>query len=91
MTNLPMILREIKVKGHKLETLTSFKYLGTVFSDYGSKPQALSKIAQASRALTKLKPIWRDYISIGSKLKLMRSLVIRTFLYICESRTLTEE
>ena len=54
------ILREIKVKGQVLGTVTSFKYLGAVVSDHGSKPEALSRIAQATAALTKLKPIWRD-------------------------------
>ena len=44
------------------------------------------RIAQATAALTKLKPIWRDNnISLGSKVKLMRSLVISIFLYACES------
>ena len=71
------IQREIKVKGQKLDTVTSFKYLGAVVSDDGSKPEVLSRIAQATAALTKLKPIWRDNnISLGSKMKLMRSLVI---------------
>ena len=54
------IQREIKVKGQKLGTVTSFKYLGAVVSDDGSKPEVLSRIAQATAALTKLKPIWRD-------------------------------
>ena len=36
---------EIKVNGQKLETVTSFKYLGSVVSDEGSKPEVLSKIA----------------------------------------------
>ena len=52
------IQREIKVKGQKLGTVTSFKYLGAVVSDDGSKPEVLSRIAQAIAALTKLKPIW---------------------------------
>ena len=51
-----------------------------------------SRIAQNTAALTKLKPIWRDnIISLGSKVKLMRSLVISIFLYACESWTLTAE
>ena len=55
------IQREIKVKGRKLGTVTSFKYLGAVISGDGSKPEILSRIAQATAALTKLKPIWRNY------------------------------
>ena len=75
------IQREIKVKGQKLGTVTNFKYLGAVVSDDGSKPEVLSRIAQATAALTKLKPIWRDNnISLGSKVKLMRSL---SFPYFC--------
>ena len=54
------IQREIKVKGQKLGIVTSFKYLGAVVSDDGSKPEVLPRIAQATAALTKLKPIWRD-------------------------------
>ena len=84
------IQREIKVKGQVLGTVTSFKYLGAVVSDDGSKPEVLSRIEQATAALTKLKPIWRDNnISLGSKVKLMRFLVISIFLYACESWTLT--
>ena len=51
------IQKEIKVKGQELGTVTSFKYLGAVVSDDGSKPEVLSRIAQATAALTKLKPI----------------------------------
>ena len=86
------IQREIKVKGQKLGTVTSFKYLGAVVSDDGFKPEVLSRIAQATATHTKLKPIWRDNnISLGSKVKLMRSFVISIFLYACESWTLTAE
>ena len=81
-----------EVKGQKLGTVTSFKYLGAVVSDDGSKPEVLSKIAQATASLTKLKPIWRDNnIALGSKVKRMRSLVVSIFLYACESWTLTAE
>ena len=55
------IQREIKVKRQKLGTVTSFKYLGAIIvSDEGSKLKVLSRIAQATAALTKLKLIWRD-------------------------------
>ena len=86
------IQRDIKVKGPKLGTVTSFKYLGAVVSDDGSKPEVLSRTAQATAALTKLKPIWGDNnISLGSKVKLMLSLVSSRFMYACESWTLTAE
>ena len=80
--------REIKVKGQKFGTVTSFKYLGTIVSDEDSKSELLSRIEQATAALTKLKPMWRDNnISLGSKVKLIRSLVISIFLYACKSCT----
>ena len=61
MTNIANgIQMEIKVKGQKLRTVTSFKYLGAIVSDEGSKPEVLSRIAQAIAALTKLKTIRRD-------------------------------
>ena len=51
------IQKEIKVKGQILGTVTKLTYLGAVASDNGSKPEILSTIAQATAALTKLKPI----------------------------------
>ena len=84
------IQREIKVKRQKLGTVTSLKYLRAVVSDDGSKPEVLSRIAHATAAPTKLKPIWKDSnISLGSKVKLMRSVVISIFLYACQSWILT--
>ena len=81
-----------EVKGQKFGTVTGFKYLGVVVLDHGSKPEVLSRIAQVTAALTKLKPIWIDNNrSLGSNVKLMRSLVISRFLYACESRTWTVE
>ena len=51
------------------ETVTSFKYLGSVITDEGSKPQILSRIAQATAALTRLKPVWIDKsISLSFKI-----------------------
>ena len=39
------IKTQIKVNGQKLETVTSFKYLGSFVSDEGLKPEILSRIA----------------------------------------------
>ena len=90
--NTSSINTEIKVNGQRLETATSFKYLGSVITDEGSKPEILSTIAQTTAALTKLKPVWIDKsISLSAKMRLMRSLVASIFLYACESWTLTAE
>ena len=65
---------------------------GAIISNEGSKPEILSRIAQTTAALSRLKIIWRDKnISLASKVKLMRTLILSTFLYACESWTLTEE
>ena len=66
--------------------VTSFKYLVSVITDKSSKPEILSRIAQATAALTRLKPVWIDKsISLSSKILLMHSLVTSIFLYACES------
>ena len=90
--NTSGINTKIKVTGQKLETVTSFKYLGSIITDEGSKPEILARIAQATAALTRLKPVWIDKsITLSSKIRLMRSLVTSIFLYACESWTLKAE
>ena len=90
--NISGINTEIKVNGQTLETVTSFKCLGSVIADEGSKLEILSRIAQTTAALTRLKPVWIDEsIFLSSKIRLMRSLVTSIFLYACESWTLTAE
>ena len=74
--NTSVINTEIKVNGQKLETVTSFKYLASVITDDVSKPEILSRIAQTTAALTRLKPVWNDRsIFLSSKIRLLRSLV----------------
>ena len=84
--NTSGISTDIKVNGQKLETATNFKYLDSVITDEGSKPEILSRIAQTTAVLTRLKPVWIDKsISLSSKIRLMRSFVTSIFLYACES------
>ena len=66
--NTSGINTEIKVNGQKLETVTSFRYLGSVITDEGSKPEILPRTAQTTAALTRLKPVWNDR-SIFSQLQ----------------------
>ena len=73
--NTSSINTEIKVNGQKLETVTSFKYLGSVIIDEGSKSKIHFRIAQTTAALTRLKSVWIDKsISLSCKIRLMRSL-----------------
>ena len=84
--------KDIKIKGQRLEKVENVKYLGAIISNEGSKPEILSRIAQTTAALSRLKIIWREKnISLASKVKLMRTLILSTVLYACESWTLTAE
>ena len=92
MTNSKNTTSDISINGHKLEYVDKFKYLGAIVSEEGSRPEILARIAQTIAALTKLGPIWKDRnISISSKIRLMRSLVLAIFLYACETWTLNAE
>ena len=93
MTNNPNgFQRGIKIKGQRLEEVGNLKYLGAIISNEESKPEVLSRIAQTTAALSRLKIMWRNKnISIASKFKLMRTLFLSTFLNACESWTLTAE
>ena len=54
--------------------------------------EILSRIAQTTAMLTKLKPIWKDKnITLRSKIRLMRPLAISIFIYARETWTLTSE
>ena len=80
--NTSGINTEIKVNGQKLETDSSFKCLGSVITDEGSKPEIHSRIAQTTAALTKLKSVWIDKsISLSSEIRLMCTIVTSIFLY----------
>ena len=78
--------------------MVAFSYIFNIALHYcvlytsGSKPEILSRIAQTTAALSRLKIIWKDKnISLASKVKLMWTLILSTFLYACESWTLTTE
>ena len=91
-TNSSGINKEIKVNGQNLQIITSFKYLSSIVSDEGSKLEILSRIAQATTALTKVKPIWNDRsIFVAAKVRPNCFLVTSIIPYACESWTFTAE
>ena len=65
--------KKITVSGQKLETVNQFKCLGAILSEDGSKAGVLARAAQTSAALAKMKPTWRDNISLSTKLKLLHA------------------
>ena len=86
------ISTDITIHNKKLETVRSLIDLGAIVSDEGSKPQVLSRTAQTTAAVTKLKVIWNDKnIAFSSKIRLMRSLAMSIFLYACETWTITAD
>ena len=93
MTNNSNGIQErILVNGKELQTIANFKYLGATLSDEGSKSEILSRIAQNSAAMARLKPMWKNNnITLKNKIRLMCALVILILLYACETWTLTAE
>ena len=86
------LTKTIKVKGYNLETVTNLKYHGAIVTDEGTKREVLTGIAQATSALTKLMAVWKDRkITPKHRIQILRSIVTSTFLYTCETWTLTAE
>ena len=71
---------EISTNGHKLERVSIL-----VHAFKGSKPEIISRIAQAIAALTRQKPILKDNnIALGFMIRLIRALVtsVCTYIYV---------
>ena len=87
------ISTDITIDNKKLETVCSLKYLGAIVSAEGSKPEEqLSRTAQTTSAVTKLKVTWGDKnITISFKIRLMRSQAMCIFLYTCETWNITTD
>ena len=88
-THVKDLQTEFKVKDSVLQIVNQFIYLGAIVTDNGSRSEILSRMAKAQNSLSKLKTIWKDKcISVKCKIRLLRTLVISTFLYACETWTL---
>ena len=91
--NINGMTTALHIAGNTLDEVQSFKYLGAIISEEGSKPEVLARIAQANISFVKPEEdLERDRnITLRSKIRLLRSLVISIFLYACESWTLTAD
>ena len=59
--NTRRISSDMRIEGQNLETVQSFKYLGSIMADEVSKQEIMSRIAQTVGALSKLKTIlWKE-------------------------------
>ena len=81
------------MNGQQLEEVSSFKYLGsTLTKDGRSTMEIKTRLAIATASMAKLNKIWsNNCISISTKLRLYRALVLSTLLYGCESWTITAD
>ena len=81
------ISTKITVSEKELETDDHFKYIGTMKSEEGLKTETLARVTQTATAMARMKIRDRN-ITLGTKLKLQRALVISIKLYACEAWTL---
>ena len=82
----------ISLHGELIESVDTFKYLGSILDDNGSTKEILSRIAQTTASLTKLNPIWNDRnLTLISKILFLHSLASYIFLYACDTWTISKE
>ena len=83
---------DIKINNKPLKVVDSFKYLGAIIDDKGSKADILARTGQTIAALSRLNVIWYDKtLKLKLKIRLLQSLVNSMFLYACETWTITKE
>ena len=85
----PYSKKVITVNGEKLTVTEKFIYLGSTLSRSVSIDEEVSfRIARASSAFGRLREVWdKRRISLMTKLKVYRALVIPSLLYACETWT----
>ena len=85
--------KDIKVNIITLETVESFKYLGSILNEEAtSLAEIKTRLAIATAQVTKLNNIWNNKkIQLKTKIKLMHSLITSIALYGCESWTFTKQ
>ena len=92
MTNCEEQFTTRILHGEEIKDVKTFKYLGSILDDKGSKKEIISRIAQTTSVLTKLSVIWNGRnIMLKSKIRLLHSLLSSIFLYACETWTITKE
>jgi len=84
---------DVMVDGIKLEQVKSFTYLGSTLTDNGrSEKEIRIRIGRATSSLASLDNIWRARnVSMKNKILLMRSIIMSTLLYACESWTVSKQ
>ena len=87
----PIIEPCITIDGTQLANVNTFKYLGSTISSDGSLDHEINaRIQKASQALGRLrsKVLQHSGVSLGTKIKVYRAVVLTSLLYGCETWTL---
>ena len=84
---------KVVVHGVQLEQIRNFTYLGSTVTDVGTSEKEIRiRIGRATSALAKMDNIWKaKSIEIKNKLLLMKSVVMVTLWYACESWTVSKQ
>jgi hypothetical protein len=88
--NVPYVEPDISVNGQRLAAVDKFVYLGSTLSRSANLDDEIAyRVARASAAFGRLKErVWeRPGLSIGTKLKVYRAVVLPSLLYACETWT----
>ena len=81
------------VDGEEIETVTSFTFLGSVIEKEGKCDMEINRrVAIGKTAMNGLEKIWKDkHVSIDTKKRLVKALIIPTVTYGSETWTMTKK
>jgi len=85
-----LLTQTIQVMGKDLETVDSFKYLGSnITADGKCSEEVRNRGAMATSSLTNFSNIWQNSnISVKTKYRLLKTITRAVALYRCEAWTL---
>lgn len=89
--NVPYVEPDISVNGQRLAAVDKFVYLGSTLSRAANIDEEVAyRVARASAAFGRLrKNVWeRRGLSIATKLKVYKAVVLPSLLYACETWTI---
>ena len=82
-----------EIDGEEIETVTSFTFLGSVIEKEGKCDMEINRrVAIGKAAMNGLEKIWKDkHVSIDTKKRLVKALIIPTVTYGSETWTMTKK
>ena len=83
-------LLDKKIDGEEIESVNSFEYLGARIEANGKPtPEIRRRLAMATSKLKKMTNIWKGQC-IGTKIRILKSIVFPTATYGCEAWTINK-